>query len=722
MDLPVFQLQTPEPQCFPESTRHDSPHHHLDRTPDPSIIADFFGYPPAFTQQFAPAADAAFERQAGRAMHILSLPPPNSFAPTPFGRRQEAGSNQKRLHPQFSPGRPELNSYPSPPMSDSHSPHRRSVQLVEQEGHHHPYPPPLGEPRRLEGLPPPPPPSFGHHPTTSSHGLQHQRPLYPGDAHHGPQPVQFQPGRAIEPPTYGSGHMAQNYGYGYPPSSVPPFYGAQGPGPQGQSAAIIAPPPLRASKPARRTKAHVASACVNCKKAHLSCDVQRPCGRCVASGKQDTCKDVQHKKRGRPRLRDDKDFGRAEEGRPPPTQLLGSLSSPAQDTYGQQSPFQSQHRTTDPLRTIQRTGGSSEDLSTAHSQQSVGGHASNVAAYNATPSSPYASGPNASYQSLPVAFLNLDLVVLKSNQAFQDLVSFLGDTRGKNLSDLLEARQLDVLHRMRNELREERDEREPAYMAPITPIGQNPLDTIAERDVDQVSQGYTKRPFLLNFRLPNGQHQSLQTQIRLAKTSLYFVTLVVHTPPRSTGPALLTQQLAPTTPLHASHSPSAAAVTPRGEYGPPPIRPASSASSAPTSPYFSLNTVRTSLPAIGSSGYGNSPSYNYSPTAGPDQGYFPTIQPPSQPSGYPSPYPPPISRSGSLASVPMRESNQSSRLEGLQLPPIRTTSTQALQSPRLAEASDASRVRPRDSPISAERPDTPETGKRRRLNLQEVLH
>lgn len=40
-----------------------------------------------------------------------------------------------------------------------------------------------------------------------------------------------------------------------------------------------------AAKPARRTKAHVQSACYNCKKAHLSCDVQRPCQRCTASGK-----------------------------------------------------------------------------------------------------------------------------------------------------------------------------------------------------------------------------------------------------------------------------------------------------------------------------------------------------------------------------------------------------------------------------------------------------
>ena len=40
------------------------------------------------------------------------------------------------------------------------------------------------------------------------------------------------------------------------------------------------------SQDARKTKTHVASACVNCKRAHLSCDVQRPCARCIASGKQ----------------------------------------------------------------------------------------------------------------------------------------------------------------------------------------------------------------------------------------------------------------------------------------------------------------------------------------------------------------------------------------------------------------------------------------------------
>ena len=46
---------------------------------------------------------------------------------------------------------------------------------------------------------------------------------------------------------------------------------------------------VQRTRPTRRTKAHVASACVNCKRAHLSCDIQRPCIRCVATGKQVRC-------------------------------------------------------------------------------------------------------------------------------------------------------------------------------------------------------------------------------------------------------------------------------------------------------------------------------------------------------------------------------------------------------------------------------------------------
>ncbi|KAF2739963.1 hypothetical protein EJ04DRAFT_261451 [Polyplosphaeria fusca] len=655
-------------------------------------------------------------------MHIAALPPPHPLPLTPFGRRQEPGSSLAKLPPQFSPGRPEQHSYPSPPMSDSHSPARRSAHLFDSEGR--PYPPVAGEARRLEGLPLPPPPPPPLLDLRSAQGNPQPRPLYPGDTPPRPQQIHYQPpGRAIEPPPYGGVPVSHNYAYGYPSAGAPPYIGSQGPGPQAQPTAIIAPPPSRPNKPARRTKAHVASACVNCKRAHLSCDVQRPCGRCVASGKQDTCKDVQHKKRGRPRLRDDKEFSRSEEGRPPPSQLLGMLPASA-ELFPQHSSFASSHRATDPLRVLRGSGRGSEDIPNTPQPiaQAPRGRPASVGSYGAVPS-PYSARPNLPYQSLPVAFLNLDLVILKANPAFQDLAPSFTEIRGKNLAEVLEVRQADVLQRIRNDLREEREERDPSYMAPITPLGQDPVQSVAERDVDQVSHGFTDRPYLLNFRLPNNQYQSLQTQVRLAKTSLYFVTLVVHTPPRTAGPPLLTQQLAPPTPIHASHSLSAPTTAPVRDFGPHSARPSSSASSAPTSPYFNLSSVRTSLPQIGSS-----PSYSYSPTAGPDSGYFPTIQPPAQPTGYPSPYPP-VSRAP-VTSEPFRgpeHGRESSRLsisEGIQLPPIRTAPAPHLTSPRAVQFGEASRERIRrrePSTSSAERPETPDTGKRRRLNIHEVL-
>ncbi|KAJ6092497.1 hypothetical protein N7486_007786 [Penicillium sp. IBT 16267x] len=84
-----------------------------------------------------------------------------------------------------------------------------------------------------------------------------------------------------------------------PPGVLAPQYPLSGlePSLSGQPSRTLAP------KSTRRTKAHVASACVNCKKKHLGCDPARPCRRCVLAGKAASCVDVTHKKRGRPPLK-----------------------------------------------------------------------------------------------------------------------------------------------------------------------------------------------------------------------------------------------------------------------------------------------------------------------------------------------------------------------------------------------------------------------------------
>jgi hypothetical protein len=234
----------------------------------------------------------------------------------------------------------------------------------------------------------------------------------------------------------------------------------------------------------------------------------------------------------------------------------------------------------------------------------------------------------------------------------------------------------------------------------------------------------------LSFRTSNGQYQSLQARVRLAKTSMYFVTLSVRSPPipvapRPVGPPLLTQQLGPPTPGHTPHTMSAPTTVPVRDQTPRHPRRPSSTSSAPSSPYFNFSSVRTSLPTFSPSSYGSSPSYGYSPSSGAESGYFPNVQPPAHPSTvYPSPYTVPPARNPSITSEPLRELNRPARLEGLHLPPIRTGPA-PLGSPLHMDSQSATeRVRRRElSPKTAEEraPETPETGKRRRLNIQEVL-
>lgn len=70
----------------------------------------------------------------------------------------------------------------------------------------------------------------------------------------------------------------------------------QEPIPPPSSAAAAPPPPASgASTPVIKRvggKANVSSACGPCKRAHLACDVARPCKRCVNMGKEDQCEDV----------------------------------------------------------------------------------------------------------------------------------------------------------------------------------------------------------------------------------------------------------------------------------------------------------------------------------------------------------------------------------------------------------------------------------------------
>lgn len=161
---------------------------------------------------------------------------------------------KRKLGPSAAPGWPGArNSYPSPPMSGPPSPSKAQSELSHTT---------------TAG---PPTQDFRVEPVTTSAPIATTL-------------------SSLPPTLYGStiGALAPNA-----PAAVP-FSTHRGhttlPPIQQPVTAPSVPAPNPIAGPSytrgRKSKAHVASACVNCKRAHLSCDVNRPCARCVASGKQ----------------------------------------------------------------------------------------------------------------------------------------------------------------------------------------------------------------------------------------------------------------------------------------------------------------------------------------------------------------------------------------------------------------------------------------------------
>lgn len=187
-------------------------------------------------------------------------------------------------------------SFPTPPMTESPTSPRRHSQLSETSnpshgdvygsgtfittGAQHPTAISTLGPRGQQV-----PPHYGPYPVSGE-------PMYGGTMFIPQSHSQQRHSMSAFPPqimdyqtSYPPGHMlpaVASQSFSYLPPSLPSLPSMIGPG--------VPTSHLDASQPAlrtqRRQKAHVAKACVNCKKAHLSCDDARPCNRCKTTGKE----------------------------------------------------------------------------------------------------------------------------------------------------------------------------------------------------------------------------------------------------------------------------------------------------------------------------------------------------------------------------------------------------------------------------------------------------
>ncbi|KFA75086.1 hypothetical protein S40288_04025 [Stachybotrys chartarum IBT 40288] len=353
-----------------------------------------------------------------------------------------------------------------------------------------------------QGPPPGPPqgPPHGHH-----HALPH------GAASHQYLPLT------------GPGSLAS-----YPSSSRQPTLEAQ---------------PYTSPKSQRKTKGHVASACVPCKRAHLRCDAQRPCSRCLSNGKEDACVDVKHKRRGRPRLRDDRDtrFDSSQFPNPQDVPLRRPLSIHPIGAAGPSG-------YDDPLRRTQ----SSRILKSQPSESRGPRYLDRASGADA---SMYAAQPPAGTRlAEPVAYLTMDLEFSKVSPTFLDALGG-ANIVGRKLTEACAAGELEKVLLIRNQLLAEQKRREPNYLPPIMGRGDQVIQGLGF-SMEEVARFQLDHQEYLTLVMGDGHTRTFPLRIGLAKEgSYYFVVVGLSLPPRYAYPSPSPHARDVPSPYHAQPSP-----------------------------------------------------------------------------------------------------------------------------------------------------------------------
>jgi len=195
---------------------------------------------------------------------------------------------------------------------------------------------------------------------------------------------------------------------------------------------------------------------------------QRPCTRCLSVGKEESCIDVQHKKRGRPRLRDEREI--RYDGTAPPygqSHTDGALRGSTPHYSSRETPF---------------AGGSAGPLQRSNSYRVLKSQSANSAPLPLPGSTPshYLNqpiAPSSMYHQpstnglIPAlepcyAFMNLEFRVVKSSASFQDAVG-IPSLDSRRIQELVPSTEVDKVNRILKIFENERRQREPAYRLPI---------------------------------------------------------------------------------------------------------------------------------------------------------------------------------------------------------------------------------------------------------------
>ena len=232
---------------------------------------------------------------------------------------------------------------------------------------------------------------------------------------------------------------------------------------------------------------------------------------------------MQHKKRGRPRLRDE------ENGR--------NASFRSEFAHPQLYPAQSEQPEVLSMSHTARGHQRSASYRELRSQPGVSYHETSMRPDSSRPSDyGYTNGHMSNHvhqygnsralpESIPTAVLTLDFLLLRSNHAFSDALSLRTNPAGLCLKDLVLPTDREKIHRLQSSLRS--DLRTAPSLPPyrLSPSRSSHITMDEEQDLLGATAGFQPRSEYWTFRLPGEQSRGFPISICMAKSSGYFVVL-----------------------------------------------------------------------------------------------------------------------------------------------------------------------------------------------------
>ena len=129
---------------------------------------------------------------------------------------------------------------------------------------------------------------------------------------------------------------------------------------------------------------------------------------------------------------------------------------------------------------------------------------------------------------VPTAYFDLDLVMIRANQPFCQIMHINErDHVGRQLGEIAAPVDGVTFAAIIASLRAERDHQAPAYMPPIVQAGEDLLGGASLNDADRYTQGSEDHTYTWRQSYAGHSAQSFPARVRLARSNAYFVAVTL---------------------------------------------------------------------------------------------------------------------------------------------------------------------------------------------------